>query len=51
MWRLCCGNCQVDEIDRRESGHVKATTNNIDGMFISMHFSTCTICSYVLLKM
>ncbi|ONL94277.1 hypothetical protein ZEAMMB73_Zm00001d027918 [Zea mays] len=35
MWRLCCCNCQVDETDRCES-HVKATTNKIDGMFISM---------------
>ncbi|TVU36164.1 hypothetical protein EJB05_18083 [Eragrostis curvula] len=25
-------HCQVDESDRRENGHVKATTNNVDGI-------------------
>jgi len=33
MWRrwVCC-NCQVDESDKRENRHIKATTNNVDGM-------------------
>lgn len=37
MWRRCCCNCQVDESDQRENGLVKATTNNIDGMFLSLY--------------
>jgi pto-interacting protein 1 len=44
MWRLCCCNCQVDETNQCESGHVKATTNKIDDMSFQC---TCTICSYV----
>ncbi|KAK3166234.1 hypothetical protein QOZ80_1AG0043170 [Eleusine coracana subsp. coracana] len=33
MWRrwVCCHH-QVDESDRHEDGHVKPTTNNVDGM-------------------
>ncbi|ONM35564.1 PTI1-like tyrosine-protein kinase 3 [Zea mays] len=40
MWRRCCCNCQVDESDQHENGHVKATINNIDGAIMGLKDST-----------
>ena len=48
MWRrwVCC-NCQVDESDKRENRHIKATTNNVDGMFISTYLTVLTLLTRV----